>query len=289
MMAVILPVFTIIVFPLPALLLLAMWAFFAIIDISSAGRRRAFLRTKSNLGFFELRKVYLMMLGQLLVFGPILYFVYGGRIADAMTAATQESVARSLTPYVLPTAIIYVLAALVVLMALPYASAMRSLTRISTWPVTPADPKAALTGIGGAILAIAVFLGFVRGVFWLAESFPKIMTIVTSIFSLIGIGAICTGAIPELVRRLRDWFRFRELRGTVPISRVQIARSLDEFRTGPGRLFYVRWLLSKAPELDEALSNPDDEWPDHNRPNYDNDEASALLAKLEERWLGLAR
>ena len=65
-------------------------------------------------------------------------------------------------------------------------------------------------------------------------------------------------------------------------TRKNISEQFAQFKTGWGRLKYVRYL--------QALNiKPEGNWIDGKIPNIKNDEASTLLAQLEEKWLGLDR
>ncbi|MEM9446789.1 MAG: hypothetical protein AAGA18_15720 [Verrucomicrobiota bacterium] len=66
------------------------------------------------------------------------------------------------------------------------------------------------------------------------------------------------------------------------ISRLKIASDLKAYKSSQGRLGYVENLQNKK-------IRPTGVWPNGELPNFSNDEASTLLAKLEEKWLGLDR
>ena len=65
-------------------------------------------------------------------------------------------------------------------------------------------------------------------------------------------------------------------------AREEIADNFYSYETEGGRLKFVQLLR------DQKIK-PEGEWPHGRLPNIKNDEASTLLAKLEEKWLGLDR
>ena len=67
-------------------------------------------------------------------------------------------------------------------------------------------------------------------------------------------------------------------------TKEEISNQFLTLRTSSGRLNFIEHLEEKRIKPPE-----NSEWPDGNLPNIDNDKASTLLAKLEERWLGLNR
>jgi len=70
--------------------------------------------------------------------------------------------------------------------------------------------------------------------------------------------------------------------GINKISREDITQQWKQYKTSWGRLYYVELLQN-------ANIKPVGVWPDGQLPNINNDPASTLLAKLEEKWLGLDR
>jgi hypothetical protein len=83
------------------------------------------------------------------------------------------------------------------------------------------------------------------------------------------------------VKRL-DRRRLKLLRKNVPTSRERIAEEFKFFQKTEFRLEFVKLLGSHG-------IKPTGSWPNGEMPNYRNDEASTLLAQLEEKWLGLNR
>jgi hypothetical protein len=86
-----------------------------------------------------------------------------------------------------------------------------------------------------------------------------------------------------------DYYRLRVARRSLPANRRQIATALGSFATRWGRSAYVQWLWRRAADLDASMRRPGNGWPDSTRPNYEDDAASVLIARLDERWLNLAR
>ena len=70
--------------------------------------------------------------------------------------------------------------------------------------------------------------------------------------------------------------------GINKISREDITQQLKQYKTSWGRLNYVELLQN-------SNIKPVGVWPEGKLPNINNDTASTLLAKLEEKWLGLDR
>lgn len=74
-------------------------------------------------------------------------------------------------------------------------------------------------------------------------------------------------------------------------DRPKIASAFLSFRSAAYRLKYARWLDARSTDarICDLLKSPDNRWPEGRRPNVDDDAASILLARLDERWLGLDR
>jgi hypothetical protein len=66
------------------------------------------------------------------------------------------------------------------------------------------------------------------------------------------------------------------------ISRQNINDHLKRYKTAWGRLNYVDFMQNHK-------IKPNGKWLDGKMPNFNNDRASSLLARLEEKWLGLDR
>ncbi len=66
------------------------------------------------------------------------------------------------------------------------------------------------------------------------------------------------------------------------LNRNEIANIFNSFNTNWSRIRFVRYLQSQ-----KVIATGT--WPDGKLPNINNDEASTLLAQMEEKWLGLDR
>ena len=80
----------------------------------------------------------------------------------------------------------------------------------------------------------------------------------------------------KTMRKLRKNHRFNIM------TREQIAEQFKQYKTNWGRLIYIEFLNTQN-------IKPVGVWPEGKLPNINNDTASTLLAKLEEKWLGLDR
>ncbi len=83
-------------------------------------------------------------------------------------------------------------------------------------------------------------------------------------------------------RKIKKLTSIFHSRASKIVSRQQVAIGFNSLKTNWGRLKYIEFLQNQK-------IKPQGEWPDGNLPNINNDEASTLLAKLEEKWLGLDR
>jgi hypothetical protein len=142
------------------------------------------------------------------------------------------------------------------------------------------------------LLIFAVFLLF-GGLFpmllaWIEENVPIISYAFIAVSALTLISMFGIPLVKLVWGSSCDWVLLRSTRA-LPTNRAQIARVVTGFHTDRGRSAYVRWLWIHAAELDADVRDPGDQWPAKSRPNFGNDGASDLLARLDERWLGLAR
>ncbi|AFY53473.1 putative NTPase (NACHT family) [Rivularia sp. PCC 7116] len=80
---------------------------------------------------------------------------------------------------------------------------------------------------------------------------------------------------------VHDWQNIKKQIKIVSINRENIEKQLKVFKTSWGRMEYVKFLQH---ENIKPIGN----WSTSNLPNY-KDPASSLLARLEEKWLGLDR
>ncbi|MGK7932246.1 MAG: NACHT domain-containing protein [Microcystaceae cyanobacterium] len=96
-------------------------------------------------------------------------------------------------------------------------------------------------------------------------------------------------AITNGILQIKDGKHFKKLlrKSSDPDyiwTREEISCQFFTFKSVSGRLKFVQHLEEKR------VTPPyESEWPEGNLPNSKNDQASTLLAKLEERWLGLHR
>jgi hypothetical protein len=87
---------------------------------------------------------------------------------------------------------------------------------------------------------------------------------------------VCTR---RLQHYLSDRRLLRRVIGVTALTRAMISVDFLRFRTRWCRMGYVSWLR-------DAAVQPTGEWP-NNRPHIVGDDASTVLAQLDERWLGL--
>ncbi len=134
------------------------------------------------------------------------------------------------------------------------------------------------------VVAIAVtwLMTYVRPLLYLME-------VIVGVGVGIGFCFLTLEVFRALWPLFRDWWRIRLMGPALPLNRKQIADNLCQLSTNRGRAAYIRWLSSRVSDLDRNLRVPDDRWPDGMRPNYGDDEASTMLAQLDERWLSLSR
>ncbi|QSV56561.1 MAG: NACHT domain-containing protein [Dolichospermum sp. UKL201] len=91
--------------------------------------------------------------------------------------------------------------------------------------------------------------------------------------------------ISHIASNLNDFKTMRKLRKNHMfniMTREQIAEQFKQYKTNWGRLSYIQFLNTQN-------IKPVGDWPEGKLPNINNDTASTLLAKLEEKWLGLDR
>ena len=177
----------------------------------------------------------------------------------------------------------------VVAVTLPYTGLLGLASHLG--PRQPGRPRdgsvlkrlAALTGL---IPITVVGLGAI----WLIRvltPYIEALGFVPLIFSLVVGVVIAGGVLLHVLRFVLDLRRVMVFRRGRPANRRHISDQFAALHTGYGRLQYVRWLWTLAADLEPDMRG--EPWPDNRRPNSGNDAASALLARLDERWLGLAR
>jgi hypothetical protein len=96
--------------------------------------------------------------------------------------------------------------------------------------------------------------------------------------AIFGLAPIAVSLFSNLIVTLKDRKYFPKAKETTSVSRAAIADDFTHFRTQWYRMKYVNWLR-------ESQVRPHGSWP-NGRPNV-GDEASTMLAQLDERWLGL--
>ena len=110
-------------------------------------------------------------------------------------------------------------------------------------------------------------------------SHPTAWAIVWKTIVSLGVASIISVSFHYLIQQLRDRLKLRAATASIALTRSSIASDFRVFRTSAGRLHYVEWLRDRQ-------VHPSGNWPGQ-RPNSHDDRASALLAQLDERWLGL--
>jgi hypothetical protein len=137
--------------------------------------------------------------------------------------------------------------------------------------------------LGKFIIVSIISAGGLFLVVWFFLSLPEtVAKILLFSFSILGPGFLVFLFFYFFVAWWRDLRHLKKLQKTVAYSRQEISEHFGRFRTNKGRLDYVR-------SLQNAGVIPSGTWPSGKIPNFLNDEASTLLAKLEEKWLGLAK
>lgn len=134
---------------------------------------------------------------------------------------------------------------------------------------------------GGASIAFTI------GIAFLFDRYPELMDLGAMLFAgLTGLLMIVLVWV-NARRRYRDWRRLNHIKKKSLISsRREIAAWFRSFETSWGRHNFVKWLQELTIQFDMRAQGS---WPDARRPNSHSDFASELLARLDERWLGLAK
>jgi hypothetical protein len=187
----------------------------------------------------------------------------------------------------------FIVIVLSIIIAFPYAYAQMS-ARSELIGILRGSHKRALAMVVTTLVVIGFCSAAVAfGLNWLIKNAPFLSVLLIPGLLLFGVtvaGVLLWDIISAIGPPVRDWLRLRRNHPTLPTSRRQIAETLTQFASSSGRAEYIRWLSSRVSELDPKLRDPNDRWPNNDRPNYGNDdEASTLLARLDERWLGLSR
>jgi hypothetical protein len=81
---------------------------------------------------------------------------------------------------------------------------------------------------------------------------------------------------------LKNLKKIKDLNNSSKLLKKIIEQNFNSFKTAKGRLKYVKF-------LEQSSFTVEGNWIHHTTPNKRNDEASTLLAKLDEKWIGLDR
>jgi len=131
------------------------------------------------------------------------------------------------------------------------------------------------------LLGLCLFIIVVSTLATLLNNFlPKYEIIVKLITPIIYITPIVTITIFSINPYIHDWHCLRKLARNEHLTRDDIEQQIKVYKTRWGRIKYVNFLWNQN-------IRPTANWAT-NLPNY-KDEASSLLARLEEKWLGLDR
>lgn len=94
----------------------------------------------------------------------------------------------------------------------------------------------------------------------------------------------------------RSWRTYRRNKGRLETAketfrgtRQEIAEAFLSFDDASFRLRYVRWLEGQTQRYLDVLKSEANQWPGGQRPYVIGEESSSLLARLDERWMGLNR
>lgn len=136
--------------------------------------------------------------------------------------------------------------------------------------------------LGGASIGL-VLLG---GVLWIINyAFSRIsstgQTWIIGILSFVGALFVLSLFISSAWYRFSDNQRLKSIKIGLKLERKDLVDHFDSFRTPKGRLNYIYMIQDKRVDVIG-------EWPSLHPPNH-FDEASTLLAQLEEKWRGLNR
>lgn len=128
-------------------------------------------------------------------------------------------------------------------------------------------------------------IGLYIPILLLAYLFPDFMlsllAIIISLIAVILVLGIVVAIFSYVYSTYSDQMLMLQLSRQTQLTREQIAEQFGQFATAGGRSRYIQFLKDKR-------IIPTGSWPDGLIPNV-KDEASTLLAKLEEGWLGLDR
>jgi len=112
--------------------------------------------------------------------------------------------------------------------------------------------------------------------------FPSTFKVIAISIGIISIACLLYLMTRYLMFRVGDSFKNKGLVDNAYLDRGQIAEQFVKLKTRRGRLKFVSFLRQSGVK-------PGGSWPMGHIPNVENDDASTLLAQLEEKWLGLDR
>ncbi len=163
-------------------------------------------------------------------------------------------------------------------------------------------------GLKGAVIAVSpLFLGvplIMLGGYWVIYGFRQVDQLlwemdrppewVAYVLLLVSVLGLVGGTVWALVRtwrrHARDKATFDTAIRTFKGTKQQIAETFAAFHGEAFRLKYVEWLEAQTPHYLDVLKLEDNQWPGGRRPSVEStDRSSILLAKLDERWMGLDR
>jgi hypothetical protein len=131
------------------------------------------------------------------------------------------------------------------------------------------------------LVTMLIFLLVVAGVVWgMFRLIPGNEPIMFSLAAVVVIPFLLYSLIKFIATWWYDFRNLRVIQKKLVSSREQISKQFSQFKTKEGRHKYVQYLQNEG-------IKPTGIWLEGKIPNHKNDEASTLLAQLEEKWLGL--
>ncbi len=119
---------------------------------------------------------------------------------------------------------------------------------------------------------------------WLLSRWWSWMTVVSDavfiffVLTFVGSGlTIVLQGASLFILRMRDRFVHRRLVMDFKPSRRCVVESLSQLKTSDGKMYFLDW-LDKRSENFKALGDPEDQWPDANRPLYEDFKVNNFLA-----------
>jgi hypothetical protein len=215
--------------------------------------------------------------------------VAGDYIADRSIRNPFSFFQEAAIPYVADYSILILI--WTVVMTLPYAFVSAQSFGLFDYSVSKARAIVVARTrdiISFAVMMVGLMIMLPVALGWLFIHVPY-LDYIAGASGVVGLLSIMYLLIKRSWPIIRDWVRQRSMNRVLPVTRRQIADALEKFDSGSGRKAYIQWLSSRIVDLDVHMRNPNDRWPNDSRPNYENDESSAMLARLDERWLALSR